>query len=340
MGTFAGILVLLALFLLVNWWWIKKLLFKYRLRSLEASRPSEPVRCVYQQLIKKNYTEFSKLLAGLSRSEVYELQKYLSSMKVAESDQLRQYASDHQQDPAALYLLGSSLVEEAWKVRGSGSASSLGQQQVNQFFHLLQEADSTLRTVLELSPDYVEVYAPLIRAQMGLGNVMESWSLYREALAIEPGRLDYALAMLLQLTEKWGGDHEEMFRFARSQKASGYPQCVAGLMAAAHHEYWQFLDKKQAIRYYRDKDVKDELLNVFDAIKDTGIEKDFSTQYQKLLAQNYIALSFLLMEDRKRAREIFRSIGNNYTPYPWAYMDSKPGAAYLRYRADARAGAV
>jgi hypothetical protein len=339
METFAGILVLLGLFLLVNWWWLKKLLFKYRLRNLEASRPSEPVRSVYQQLVKKNYPELSKLLAGLSRPGVYELQKYLSSMKVT-SDMLHRYASEHENDNAALYLLGANLVDEAWKVRGSGGAGSLGQQQINQFFHLLQEADSTLRKVLEYSPDYVEVYAPLIRAQMGMSNVMESWSLYKVALAIEPGRLDYALAMLLQLTEKWGGNHEEMFRFARSQKASGHAECVAGLLAAAHHEYWQSLDKKEAIQYYRNKDVRNELISAIDAVKDTGVEKDFSAQYQKSLAQNYIALSFLLMEDRKRARSVFRSIGKNYTPYPWAYMDGRPGAAYLRYRADAGAGAV
>jgi len=339
MDTFIGIILVLALLLMTNWWWIKKLLFKYQLRSLEKKRLSERVNNVYRKYVGNDYAGFSSSLATLSRSEVYEFQKYLSSVK-AGNQLLRKYAQDNGDNSSALYLYGSSLVDEAWKVRGSGSANTVGQDQANLFIIFLQEADVNLRKVLKLSPEYIEVYAPLIRAQMGLGNAMESWSLYKEAKSIEPGRLDYALAMLFQLTEKWGGSHKDMFKFAREQATSGDSEFSAGLIAAAHHEYWQFLESKEGNRYYADKMVKNELLNAIEPVNKLDTEEDYSARYQKMLAQNYVALCFLCMNEKKKARAIFRSIGEHYTPYPWAYMDHLPGAAYLRYRSMAGAGSV
>ena len=168
---------------------------------------------------------------------------------------------------------------------------------------------------------------------MGLGNKAESWSLYKQAMAIAQGRLDYALAMLLQLTEKWGGDHNDMFNFARSQNTNGNPEYVAGLLAAAHYQFWKSLNKKEAVRYYENENVKRELLNAFDAVKVSRTGADFSDQYQRQVAHNYIALSYSLLDDKKRARTAFKSIGKNYTPYPWVYIDNQPAAAYLRYRA-------
>ncbi|NOY66651.1 MAG: hypothetical protein GXP13_04485 [Gammaproteobacteria bacterium] len=339
MDTILAVLVIAGIILWFNWFWIKKIILKSKLRSLEEKRLSTSVGHVYQAFSQDDYAGFSNALSVLSRSDVYELQKYLSSVK-ASSKLLRLYADEHSQDPAALYLLGSSLVDEAWIARGNGGGNEVDQEQVNQFFNYLQDADVTLRKVLSLSPDYVEVYAPLIRVQMGMGDIAASRILYNDAKNIEPGRLDYALAMLMHLTEKWGGSHDDMFSFAREQAKEGGADFAAGLITAAHDEYWQSLDEKEANRYYKNKNVKEELLAVIGAVSNEGPHEDFVIRYQKILAQNYLASSLLYLKEKKKARLVFSAIGENYTHYPWAYFDGTPGEAYLRYRGLAGAGSV
>jgi len=339
MDTFLGAMILLGFILMLNWWWIKKIIFKVKLKNLEKKRLSSSVNNVYQAIIDNNYADFSAGLSVLSRSEVYELENCLSNADKGK-DFIKRYANEHAQKPAALYLLGSSLIDDAWAARGSGGAGTVNQDQANQFFNYLQEAEGSLRTLLNISPDYVEAYALLIRIQMGLGNMDESWSLYNEAKKIEPGRLDFGLAMLVQLTEKWGGSHEQMFKFAREEVVAGKPEFSAGLLVAAHYEYWLTLDGKESDRYYKDKSIKKELLDAIGTIAEIKSDHDFSSRHQKMLAQNCIAFCYLHLNEKKKARKVFRAIGEHYTNYPWKYMDDKPAAAYLRFRGLVRAGSV
>jgi hypothetical protein len=167
---------------------------------------------------------------------------------------------------------------------------------------------------------------------------MESSILVNKAKEIAPGRLDYNLAMLMLLTEKWGGSHEQMFEFARNACAN--PVCKAGLIAAAHHEFWLSLEGREEKLYHQRQDVREELQSAYALLSNIPQEMDYQEKYQTMLALNFYAFCFMMMKEKKKCREVFRKIGKEYTPYPWSYLAKKPVKAYLDFRSAAGAGAV
>ena len=327
-----GILVLLALLYYFNGWWIKKIILSFQVRDLNRKRLSPAVQEVDSLHDKGDEERLFPALQKLSRDEIYE---WLVGGNELSVDLMSRYSERFGKCPEAFYLHGTASLNQAWKERGGGPGNSLTQKQRDGFLHYLKQADKALRTALELDPAYGDVYGSLIRCQMGLGLREEGNRWFLEAKKVDPGRLDYALAMLSQRTPKWGGSRERMFAFAMEDDVGDNPVCRAGLIAAAHYECWQSLENQaERGQYYRQTKVREQLLSAYNQLLKNPLspQAGFRERYQHLLALNVYSLTFLFMNEKGKAKKAFKKIGRHYTALPWVYRDEVPLKAYLEAR--------
>lgn len=139
-------------------------------------------------------------------------------------------------DSSALPLVrGVNGVIWAWQARGGDWEP----KNYLEFQKRLREADADLERAAEMRPTDAVPWVWMITAAKGLELPREEIARrFKEAVRRDPNIAAAYRGMLSALCAKWGGSHEEMFRFAReaSRKA---PQgsTIHAMIAEAHLEY-------------------------------------------------------------------------------------------------------
>ncbi|HEX2972602.1 MAG TPA: hypothetical protein VHP11_09730, partial [Tepidisphaeraceae bacterium] len=119
-------------------------------------------------------------------------------------------------DPWLVQMIGGNYhISAAWSARGSGSANAVTDEGWQGFYGHLKEARKCLRKAYELQPTYPEAAWRMISVAMGGGDTLgenpRDW--FDKAVAAEFDYLPAYSAMLWALRPRWGGSHEEMYRF-------------------------------------------------------------------------------------------------------------------------------
>ncbi|MGI5121046.1 hypothetical protein ACQEU5_16140 [Marinactinospora thermotolerans] len=138
-----------------------------------------------------------------------------------------------------LLWLGSTLIREAWKIRGGGWAETVGRDRFKLFFATLAEAREPLLASAHLFPEdpvpWVCLQSFAMGSQLDRADKDEIWrNIIERCPTIFPGHW----GRLQILSDKWGGSHEEMFDFARTTARtapSGHP--LVAMLPLAHAEY-------------------------------------------------------------------------------------------------------
>ena len=138
-----------------------------------------------------------------------------------------------------LALLGSTMVDVAWEIRGSGPAASVPEPEWPKFHAALAEADEALVAALRLVPGHPGAATSRLHTALGLGiSSDEWWSRFESARRMQPTLYQAHASMLTALCAKWYGSDELMFNFGRSvaaQAPAGDP--VVAMLPRAHAEY-------------------------------------------------------------------------------------------------------
>ncbi|MCE0539531.1 hypothetical protein LWF15_28930 [Kineosporia rhizophila] len=138
-----------------------------------------------------------------------------------------------------LALLGTTLVDVAWEIRGSGPASSVRKSAWPDFREILTEADEILVAALRMVPHHPDAATFRLFTALGLGvRSDEWWNRFEVARAAHPTLYAAHRAMLTALCAKWYGSDELMFDFGRSvaeQAPPGDP--LVAMLPLAHAEY-------------------------------------------------------------------------------------------------------
>jgi tetratricopeptide (TPR) repeat protein len=240
----------------------------------------------------------------------------------------------------AQFFRGLNLQARAHEARTAKMAKDLKQEEVVGFSQYIYQADQALSKAHELDPNYLPVYGSLIGVCVSRGMKDKAWEYYSKAYQLNPTQGEYHYTMLMALTAKWGGSKEEMFNFARDVVKKHPNTTLVGLIARAHIEEWIYLgmcrEFKKYTNYFIQDEVKEEIKEAYKALPN---ELDaHNTQQDLMHALNHLALCFIEMEQKDKAKEVFEKIGVNYTTMPWTYLGGNSVDHFLEYRRKAGLG--
>lgn len=139
-------------------------------------------------------------------------------------------------------------------------------------------AQDNLEYAIELENQYADPYVGLMAVAMGTDiDTKQLWQYFAKALVHCRDHYQAHSTMVNAVAEKWGGEPGEMFVVAH-QAASNASEGshLVGIIAEAHIEQWLSLSlcnmDEEAGIYFREKDVREDLRNAYDKIKNTGLE--------------------------------------------------------------------
>lgn len=138
-----------------------------------------------------------------------------------------------------LALLGHALTLVAWKIRGTGPASSVGKKARAGFREHLEEADEALIAALQIYPQHPGAATSRLRTARGLGaEGGEWWARFHLATSVQPTLFKAHDLMLMALCAKWYGSDEDMFGFGHMVAQEAPPgDPVVAMLPMAHGEY-------------------------------------------------------------------------------------------------------
>ncbi len=247
-------------------------------------------------------------------------------------------------DNAVAHLVnGFSLVNWGWEARGSGVASTVSSLMFEQFYERLQQAQDVFQRAIALDDTDPEPYVGLISIAMGLSYGEEAlWEYFSQLIKRDSRHYRGHSAMLMALTEKWGGTPGAMFKFARetaNRAKKGSP--LHGLTAYAHVEEWLSYsmddddNEEEQEKYFYREDVITEIVNSYNLAFPAG-EPAKSDPISIGLLNTY---AFCFFHAGSQARDITRKLllrlGRNANDYPWCYADEPfftfldPAYAYI-----------
>jgi hypothetical protein len=288
------------------------------------------------ELAEGRWQEFHEFLQSVTDWEhrffyVYELSNF-----DARPGWLDAWATERP-DSALPYLFrGAHGVSWAWFARGSGWASTVGEDAWKVFHTRLVDAERDLRRAAAFDPTDPTPHARSIMAAVGLAlGLPEIRRRFTEVTHRSRWHRQAHHSMLQALAAKWYGSHEQMFEFARAASAQA-PEGdrVHSLVAAAHLERWLNLTRESADglqrqrAYFRDPMVSQEIQK---AAARCVRSPNFTASRLGVHDRNIFAMCFALMRDFPAQLEQMRLIGPMVTTFPWQFLGD-PGQSYQQHQ--------
>ncbi|MFD7656568.1 hypothetical protein ACFV4N_21565, partial [Actinosynnema sp. NPDC059797] len=265
----------------------------------------------------------------------------LGEHAIGHADELLELAKGNS-DPDLWLLAGTAFVREAWAIRGSGRADTVGKDRFKVFFGTLRKAVAPLHEAAKLLPRDAVPWAQLQTAGLGLQVDREQKDeVWREIAARCPTLYPAHWTRLQILAAKWGGSAEEMMAFAQGSVDAAPPgDPVVAMLPLAHFEIFleQFEDAVQSrsalkiaglkMRYFGRH--RDEIATAADKWaadrwgadkKDPGKRGAAAKSHPRALqAHNLFAAAFALADDAPRAKRHLLGMRDHVHEVPWAYV--------------------
>jgi hypothetical protein len=149
------------------------------------------------------------------------------------------WVAEAPEDGLGHLVLGSLLITSAWEARGGGYAEGVGESAWDVFFGRLQRAEPVLWEASRRLPDAVDPWNQLIWSGIGLQIPLEEITTrYDEGHRRSPFHPQLVSSALQLLCEKWYGNHDQMFAFARMVAAEAHEGSAAiAAVPMAHLEF-------------------------------------------------------------------------------------------------------
>lgn len=230
-------------------------------------------------------------------------------------------------------IRGGTKVAAAWAARGGGRAHTVDESAWPTFFEQLNEAEQDLHRAIAMDADDPTPWIELLPAGMGLQIPKEEIrARYDEAVRRAPD-LFRAHGLLLQaLCAKWGGAHEEMFRFARTvATASPDGSLNHVLVIEAHLEQWIDLGCKPS-EYFPRGPVKEIRTAAARSVMHPAFVDTPQFPYAAS-ARNVATVGLVLASQQRDGYEQAVLIGDRLAKWPWVYIgDPADRLAYVLHK--------
>ncbi|MET0132789.1 MAG: hypothetical protein ABW215_04265 [Kibdelosporangium sp.] len=231
-------------------------------------------------------------------------------------------------DPDVWLLAGVTFIEEAWAIRGTGRAKTVGTDRFKMFYATLRKAIGPLNVAGELLEKDAEPWSQLQTVAMGLqADRDQKDEIWREVIARCPTLYSAHYRRLQILATKWGGSQEEVLAFARGSvdtAPSGDP--LAAMLPVAHFEVMldglnTAIDNNSALKLAT---IPTSYFRAVRAEIDTAADKWMMaiprSHPRTLEAHNAFAAAYVLAEEPLRARAHLMGMRDHLHHLPWGYF--------------------
>ena len=244
-----------------------------------------------------------------------------------------------------LLARGRWLIEEAWRIRGSGRATTVGGEAWEPFHEALTHAADVLLRAADLRAEDPAPWAMLLSVGMGLEvpkQTIISW--FEEACARSADFYPARVGIVAPLAMKWGGSHELMFEAARMALSAPSGSLGPTALVQAHFERWLYhslweKDPKAAARYWTAPAVVAEIQQAAE-LSVLASARRASPYLRHAMSQFAFALSTTGEKHaahRAPAARLFDELGETGIPgRPWTLRWKAAGEHYARLRAASR----
>lgn len=218
---------------------------------------------------------------------------------------------------------GRSLRELAWEARGDGTGATVSVDGAIGFHSRLEAAERDLLKAADIDPLDPIPWSRLITVGQGLGRELSTRrASFAEAVKRDALNVNAHLRLMIALSWKWGGSHDEMFAVARSAGAiapeghalpvvlaeAHIERCVAHGMAGEAEAFEVYLRTPEATR-----DIEAAWSRSVGSSRWRGT----ATAPRR---HNTFAYCFWRSRQAERARKELRSARGIVTPSPWVYF--------------------
>jgi hypothetical protein len=232
-------------------------------------------------------------------------------------------------------VLGATLIQEGWRIRGCNYADDVADKNWAPFLEKLGEAQNALQRACELDSQFADAYAWMIHAGVGSGEEnaqLKTW--FDAAVAREPLHWGAHDKYFMSVTEKWGGCHKEMFAFARaSAQKGGKKSPLNTLLPMAYAELALAESSRKNIKAAEAKlrhssYAKELTLALYQWLgcKPDQLEEcllDVSGPFRGP-ALNHFAATLYLTGAKNEARAVCQALNGQIEQMPWAWLARGP----------------
>ncbi|QNA89344.1 hypothetical protein G4G28_14255 [Massilia sp. Dwa41.01b] len=287
--------------------------------------PPPSMSQLLKHVIGGSYQEAEQLLLSASDEERERLLHTFSQRDDA-VELAQQWVQSRSGSSIAHTLLGASMIGKAWKIRGSAYGKNVDPAAVQPFFDLINGAPQPLLEAARLDAVAADPFAWLILAEVrrsGDRDLIDQY--FAQATARVPMHWPTHYRYFMVTTEKWGGSHERMFRFAQeSAERAPRGSAIHFLVALAYCEHALALGAN-AVKQLRNAShaarVSTALYAWLNATPATLEEKLHQPRHGfRAVGLNHFAVACYLCGAGKEARALVAALERSIMPVPWAWI--------------------
>lgn len=268
-----------------------------------------------------------KLLAELFKEQQSPEEKYFNADgagKCMTISAIDQWCEDEPDNADAWLCKGARYITWAWSARGYGPGSSVSDDDAELFFERLEISWECLCEATKLNTIDPTPWAFMLI-------ICKCHSEYREyrddvfanAIDRDPENWPAHINMVIALTKKWGGEHEDMLDFAHSvSKNARDGSDIPLVLVRAYMEYRMyevaFCDNEQGAQEFLNRaDIRQ---NIDEAYQRSIAHKDYKMHKSSVYLQHHLTAWYWLTKERDKLQFIFRSLDHKMYDLHWDLM--------------------
>ncbi|MEM7283729.1 MAG: hypothetical protein AAF438_19110, partial [Pseudomonadota bacterium] len=282
---------------------------------------------VFQVL--SNPSDFSDL-KSLMASATEPAERYLVSVGVSRpypAQHLEAWLKAEPNSPDALLCYGARLLQYSWSTRGYSRGHEISEGSAKLFFESLKQTKEVLMRCTEVAPEDPTPWAYLIMASTWHTDDIETRSVYfQEATKRDPNNWPAHMHMTVALSEKWGGDNEDMKHFAEgvardADEGSDLPI----VLLKSYIEYWKYLDTfkeqhQQAEEFLNFEWIQERAQDAYNKSLGSPQHVDTSTS---IFARYNASSWFWIVRNKDYLKKELDILGNKIEDIHWRWAGSE-----------------
>ena len=227
--------------------------------------------------------------------------------------------------------LGARYIVIAWAARSRTTAQNVTQEQFQEFFGWLHQAEALLTSVHEDTPGFAPAWASSLTSARGLQLGVDEVMRRDRALAeVSPHDYPGQIQTLVKLLPKWSGSWDAAAAYVSEAVAAAPAGSNSHALVAIHHiERWAAADH-DGTELLKDPAVLAELR---DAAARSARHASAPLDPVSVQAHNAFVMAFWLGDHKADAAVHVRALSGRASEFPWRYVSGTPKKleGYHRY---------
>ena len=298
--------------------------------AISKKRKEDTIRqCAYgnakaYELLKSD-KDYKLLKQRMAEAKTFE-ERYLYTVSISRlfpMEVLERWVNDEPHSADALLCHGARLVQWSWNARGDSQGAQAGNAKWKIFFERLDKTRGVLLKSAGLMHTDPTPWAYLIMVSTWNSDDYDSREFnFGQAIERDPHNWAAHMHMIIALSEKWGGNNEEMLSFAEkvSQNAPEGSDLPA-ILIKAYLEYWKYLealDEKSddAKSFLDDANIQAKAQDAYSRSLGSTAHQDTAVS---IFARYNTSAWFWIQKDKARLKQDLDKLGANIEDIHWRW---------------------